>query len=296
MLMKIVYIGSSSALSYVPLRALIESERMVCAIAVAGHHKPAPHNRNFPVLIEHSTSLASLALMHGIALIELTGDWQAAVERITQIAPDVILVSCFGRKLPDNVVSIPRCGCFNMHPSLLPSFRGPAPVFWQFRSGTDPLGISVHCVSSQIDAGNIVAQTRVTMPDGVNWNQANGLLAEAGSRLIDTTLRAIECGSLQPRAQSHSDVSYQRCPTPDDYAVGTDWTAKRMYNFICATRAPGIVFPCEIDGRTYRLTEAKSYRDRGQIRTTVEGNNISINCSRGVVEAMYAASTSNTHE
>ena len=287
--MKIVYMGSSTTLSYVLLRALIESGRMVRTVAIEGEHKSAPHNSNLPVIVECSTSLSSLALAHGIPLIELTDGSPATVERLTLIAPDVILVSCFARKLPDNVVSIPRCGCFNLHPSLLPSFRGPAPVFWQLRAGIVPFGVSLHCVSAQVDAGDIVAQARVTIPDGANGQQAGGLLAEAGSRLIDATLRAIECDSLQRRAQSHSDASYQRFPTPDDYEVSTRWTARRIYNFICATRAPGIFFPCEVDNRVYRLTEAKSYRDWGHIRTAVEGNNISINCIRGVVEAVYTA-------
>jgi methionyl-tRNA formyltransferase len=284
---KIVYIGSSTALSYVPLRALIESGRLVDAVAMEGKHRLARQNRNFPVLVEHSTSLASLALVHSIPLIELTGDWLAAVQKLTHIAPDVILVSCFGRKLPDNLVSIPRYGCFNLHPSLLPAFRGPASVFWQFRAGTEPFGISLHCVSPQIDAGDIVAQARVTIPDGVDHQQAVCLLAEAGSRLIEATLHEIERGLLRRTPQSHSNASYQKLPTPNDYAVSTRWTARRMYNFICATRAPGIVFPCEVDGRIYRLTEAKSYRDGGEVRSTAKGSNISVNCSRGVVEAVY---------
>jgi methionyl-tRNA formyltransferase len=285
----IVYIGSPSALSYIPLCSLIAAGRSVAAIAVAGQHRPAPHNPKFPVLAEGSTSLASLALLHGIPLIELAGNWSGAVKRLVRIAPDVILVSCFGRKLPDSIVSIPRYGCFNLHPSLLPNFRGPAPVFWQFRAGVESFGITVHCVSEEIDAGDIVAQSRVTMPDGVNGQQADGLFAEAGSQLIEATLRSIECGSLRRCAQSHSDATYQGLPVPGDYAVSTCWTARRMYNFICAMRLPGIVFPCEVGGRIYRLTAAKSYRDSDGVRIAVEGSIISINCSRGVVEAMYAA-------
>ena len=288
---KIVYIGSPSSLSYIPLRALIAAGRSVVAIAVEGQRKSALHNPKFPVLVERSTALASLALLHAIPLIELVGDWSVAVERLARIAPDVILVSCFGRKLPDNIVSIPRYGCFNLHPSLLPTFRGPAPVFWQFRAGVESFGISLHWVTAEIDAGDVVAQTRVTMPDGVNGHHANSRLAEAGSRLVEATMCSIEGGSLKRCAQSHGDASYQGFPSPDDYAVNTRWTARRMYNFICATRSPGIVFPSGVDGRIYRLTEAKSYRDGGRVGvgTAVEGSIISINCRPGVVEAVCAA-------
>ncbi len=287
--MKIVYIGSSTTLSYIPLRKLIMSGRSVEAVAVASQHTPASHNPKFPVLVERSTSLESLALLHGIPLIELPGDWSAAVAQFARIDPDVILVCCFDRKLPASIVSIPRYGCFNLHPSLLPLFRGPMPVFWQFRADAESFGISLHCVSAEIDAGDIVAQAMITMSDGVNGRQADTLLAEAGSRLIETTLRSIECDTLPRCPQSPVEASYQGFPSPDDYAVSTRWTARRIYNFICATRAPGIVFPCEVDGRTYRLTEAKSYRDEGEVSSSIEGNSISINCSRGVVDAVWVA-------
>lgn len=169
--MNIVFIGSPSILSYVPLSVLIETGRIVHAVAVDGEYKQPPHNPKLPALVEHSTSLTALARVHGIPVINLRGEWPDAVEQLARIAPDVILVSCFGRKLPADVISIPRYGCFNLHPSLLPSFRGPAPMFWQFRAGTETFGISLHCVSSQLDAGDIVAQTRVSIPDGVNGRQ-----------------------------------------------------------------------------------------------------------------------------
>ena len=286
--MKIAYIGSSSILSYVPLHSLIESGRTVSAIAVEGTHGSASHKGAFPVTVESSFSPVSLALPHDIPLIELTGDWPIVVERLIKISPDVILVSCFGQKLPDELISIPPSGCFNLHPSLLPAFRGPYPVFWQIRAGVKPLGVSLHYVSSKIDAGDIVDRANVPIPDGANRQQVDTLLAEAGSRLIEVMLNNIETGLLQRTPQSHSDASYQGLPTPDEYAVSTTWPAKRMYNFICAVRAPGIIFPCEVDGRIYRLTEAISFRDSGYIQSTVEGNRILINCNRGFIEAIHA--------
>jgi methionyl-tRNA formyltransferase len=288
---KIVYIGSSTILSYIPLRTLIASGRSVDAIAVWGQNFRTPDNPKFPLLIENSTSLVSLSLEYGIPLIELTGDWLSAQKQLVSIAPDLILVACFGQKLPDDIVSTARYGCFNLHPSLLPGFRGPAPVFWQFRQGVNSYGVSLHRVSPQLDGGEIVDQVVLNFPDGINRQRVDTLLAGAGSRLFEAVLRSIEHGSLRSRAQSHIEASYQSYPSAVDYTVSTRWTARRIYNFICATRAPGIVFPCEVDGRTYRLTEAKSYRDEGGVSSSIKGNSISINCSRGVVEALWLAGT-----
>jgi len=285
---KIVYIGSSTTLSYIPLHALIESGHSIDAIAVWGQGNIEPDNPKFPVLIEGSHSLATLAAAHAIPLIGLTGDWLTAARQFVSIAPDVILVSCFGRKLPEDIISIARHGCFNLHPSPLPLFRGPAPVFWQFRAGVESLGVSLHYVSSRFDAGDIVAQARVAIPDGVDGGHADSLLATAGSRLFETMLRSLECGSLQRQPQSHVEASYQGFPSPADYAVSTRWTARRMYNFICAIRAPGVAFSCGVDGRVYQLTEANSYSDTIADRTTVMGDKLSIACSGGVVEAVCA--------
>ena len=186
---KIIYIGSSGPLSAIPLQALLACGYGVCAIACEADDTPAVQHQSILVLGENTGSIATLARLHNIPLIDLSGSWSQRVDEIASYSPDVILVSCFARRLPETILSIPSIGCFNLHPSLLPAYRGPVPLFWQFRAGVEAFGVTLHRMSSQLDAGNIVAQTTLAMPDGISGQGASKLLAQAGGRLLLQTFR-----------------------------------------------------------------------------------------------------------
>jgi len=232
-------------------------------------------------------SIASLARLHSIPVVKLSGLWSQSLDEIGKYSPDVIVVSCFDRKLPDSVLSIPRIACFNLHPSLLPAYRGPVPLFWQFRAGVKKFGITLHRMSTQLDAGNIVAQTTVAMPDGVSGQQASGLLAEAGSELLVRNLSKFKRDELIGSPQDERCASYQGFPSPSDYAVSVTWSAKRMYNFICATRDRGVLYPCQVDRRVYWLLGVDSWQEIGKSTVVISGNTITIPCSRGFVTARF---------
>jgi methionyl-tRNA formyltransferase len=252
-------------------------------------HKPGLQDLRIPVTIGNEGSIASLARLHNIPLIKLSGLWSEGVDQIAEYSPDIIIVSCFARRLPDSVLSIPDVGCFNLHPSLLPAYRGPVPLFWQFRAGVEAFGITLHRMSSQLDAGNIVAQTTVVVPDGFSCQQANVLLAEAGSELLVQTLSNFRGDELTGSPQDEHYASYQGFPSPSDYAVSADWSAKRLYNFICATRDRGMPYPCQLESRVYCLLEVDAWQETGDTGLMISGNTITIPCSRGSVTARFRA-------
>ena len=232
-------------------------------------------------------TIASLARLHHIPLIELSPLWLQGVDQIAKYSPDIIIVSCFARRLPDAVLAIPGIGCFNLHPSLLPAYRGPVPLFWQFRAGVGAFGITLHRMSSQLDAGNIVAQTTLAMPDGVSAQRASLLLAAAGGELLVQALSNSRQDELIGSPQDERYASYQGFPSPSDYAVSVTWPAKRLYNFICATRDRGVRYPCRVDNRVYWLLEADAWQETGDTGLVINGDTITIPCSRGFVTARF---------
>jgi methionyl-tRNA formyltransferase len=286
-MLKIVYIGSSGPLSVIPLQTLLDSGQSVCAIALEADNEPGPQDRRIPVMTGNQGSIACLARLHGIPVIRLSGLCSQSVDDISQYSPDIIVVSCFARKLPDSVLSIPGIGCFNLHPSRLPAYRGPVPLFWQFRAGVSEFGITLHRMSSQLDAGNIVAQTTLAMPDGVSAQRASVLLAEAGSKLLVRTLSEFRRDELIGSPQDEGYASYQGFPSASDYAVSVSWSAKRLYNFICATRDRDVLYPCQLDSRVYWLLEANSWQQTGDSGIVINGNTITIPCNRGFVTARF---------
>jgi len=285
--LKIIYIGSSGPLSLIPLQKLLDCGQAVVAVALEADDEPVLQDPRIPLLSTNHGSVASLARLHGIPLIELFRPWGCNVDEMGRYAPDLIVVSCFARKLPQSVLSIPHIGCFNLHPSLLPAYRGPVPLFWQFRAGVKTFGITLHRMSLRLDAGNIVAQTGVAMPDGVSGRQADVLLAEAGSEMLIHALRKSGRDRLSGSAQDEGDASYQGLPSASDYTVSVSWSAQRLYNFICATRDRGVRYPCRIDNRIYWLLEADAWQRTGEPRLVVNGNRLSIPCQRGSVTARF---------
>ena len=286
-LLNIIYIGSSGPLSVIPLQTLLDFGNNVVAVALEADDNPGLQQQSIPVTTGIYGSIAALARLHGIPIINLSGLWPRSVDEIAKYSPDIIVVSCFARKLPVSVLTIPRIACFNLHPSLLPAYRGPAPLFWQFRAGVKVFGITLHRVSRQFDAGNIVAQTSLTMPDGVSGQRAGILLAEVGSELLVRTLSGFERAKLTGAPQDERYASYQGFPSPSDYTVSVSWSAKRLYNFICATRDRGVLYACQVDGRIYCLLGVDSWQESGGGGVVISGNIITIPCGRGSVTARF---------
>ncbi len=283
--MNIVHIGSSTTLSLAPLQALLDSRHVVQAIVT--DDRGQERDARFPLFDASRSSLESLAFTHDIPLIRTASDWSACAEQLRRYLPDVIFVSCFSHRLPEEICAIPTRGCINLHPSLLPAYRGPDPVFWQFRDGDDDFGISLHHVSPELDAGPVLAQRRVSMADGIAYSAACCQLAEAGRDLLLATLDRIEEQLCPGQPQDETQASYQSFPRKEDFILSTDWSAKRMYNFIRAMQERGVHYPCVINGHAYYLTKAFSYQTGGETDMAIEHQRINVPCWNGSVEAGF---------
>jgi len=252
--MNILFIGSSSSLSLIPITTLITSEYSVCAVATNDIN-----NTIFNAI--NTGTIQSLAFDNAIPIINLNENIVTVLDQIIHYQPDVIITSCYPHKIPDSILSLAKMGAYNLHPSLLPLFRGPSPLFWQFREGVDEFGVTLHRMSPEFDQGDIVAQKIVKMNDGVSINAATSLMADIGGQLILEFLDNLSKNNINEQAQDESISSYQSFPTMDDYTVSALWNAKRIYDFINAYKENNVFFLCDIDGRNFKLVDALSYQN-----------------------------------
>jgi methionyl-tRNA formyltransferase len=180
------------------------------------------------------TSPTALALSAGLPVWEVAR--LQAEETLTTLASyqcDLLCVACFPRRLPASLLTLPRLGAINLHPSLLPALRGPEPLFWVFREGLSETGVSVHVLEERLDAGPIVAQERLAVPDGISYAELERLCAERGARLLLEAVQAIASGTARYHPQDDRQGSYRPAPSPEDLRVpASDWTARHVYNFI----------------------------------------------------------------
>ncbi|MBI4770001.1 MAG: hypothetical protein HY784_06195, partial [Chloroflexi bacterium] len=180
------------------------------------------------------SSPTDLAHAHGLPVLEV-GSLRApaSLAALDSLAPDLICVACFPRLLPPAWLARPRLGCLNLHPSLLPAYRGPAPLFWQFRAGERRTGVTLHRMDAGADTGPILAQAPVRFPDGVRGPQADRLAGEAGAQLLLAALSRLEAGGALPPGQAQgAGGSRQPWPGAADRVISTAWPARRAFNFI----------------------------------------------------------------
>ena len=126
------------------------------------------------------------------------------LEALRQWEPDVITVTAFGRILPQAILALPPRGCINVHGSLLPKYRGAAPIQWAVIRGEEETGITTMLMDEGMDTGAMLLQERLVIrPDDTAGTLAQRL-AEVGGRLLVETLRQLKAGTLTPQPQDHS--------------------------------------------------------------------------------------------
>ena len=282
--MNILYIGSAGPLSLQPFKALLSSGY---TIAAAGIYQPVVFRQRIIALENESLALA--AQQAAIPVIDLSQPLPSLLSQLDELQIDVLLMACYSRRLPAELVDYPAKGSYNLHPSLLPAYRGPEPVFWQMKQVADS-GVSWHRVTEAFDAGDIVAQKKVYLDDGLDYRQINQRLAEVGSELLPALLSAIEYDRLKPVVQDAGAVSYYPYPQAADFVLDTTGSAQQAYNFMRATRAFNQPYRCHYADRGYLLDEALDYDNNRSLEAVeVQGNTLFIPFKTGVLIASMAA-------
>jgi len=259
---RFVFLGHPSRFSLAALEALLEAGVTPCA--VVQHGRPARAGA-IPVRVEAArpASPAELAAARGIETLWLSSlATHTAEQALAALRADLFLVACFPALLPARIRQLPSRACLNLHPSLLPRYRGPAPLFWQFRNDECAFGITLHHLSARVDSGPIVAQRRVALAYGIGHAEASAVLGRSGAGLFTTVLARYPRGALPAAAQDEAAATRQPPPRERDFTLSTDWPARRAYAFMRGTAGWGRPYPVDAGGRLVLLSEALEVRDR----------------------------------
>jgi len=125
------------------------------------------------------------------------------LETFRKIAPDLIVVAAFGQILPKEILRGPRLGCINIHPSLLPKYRGAAPINWTLIRGDRTTGVTIMQMDEGVDSGDVLLQKETSIGEEETFGELHDRLAKMGAELLLTALAMLEAGALQPRPQDH---------------------------------------------------------------------------------------------
>ncbi len=216
-------------------------------------------------------STLGLAMQAGISTFECNdiGDSEV-VKWLTGMSLDIACVACWNRIIPPRVLGIPRQGFLNVHPSLLPAYRGPFPLFWQFRAGEVSTGVTVHWMDAGLDTGDIAGQRAVQFAEGMGGPEAESLCASAGGDLLAELIAAAAQGRAVRRPQPEGG-SYFPAPSAEDFALDANWHPRRAFNFMRGTAEWGVPHRLETEDRVLWLDEALEWREEAPMERPANG-------------------------
>lgn len=204
-----------------------------------------------------SPPVKDIALQNGIPVFQpIKMKDSEALSVLRQLSPDIIVVVAYGKVLPQEILAIPRLGCINVHASLLPRYRGAAPIQWSVINGEQTTGVTTMQMDAGLDTGDIllVSETKIA-PDETS-GELYQRLSVMGAELLIKTLEAAGRGTLCPVKQDEAQFSY--APMLDKSLSPIDWNkpADVIHNQIRGL-SPWPAACCQYQGKTLKIHKAK---------------------------------------
>ncbi|QID16312.1 methionyl-tRNA formyltransferase [Nitrogeniibacter mangrovi] len=281
--MKIAFAGTPE-FAAVALRALIDAGHEVVLVLTQ------PDRRSGRGMKLTPSPVKQVALAHGIAVDQpeklRTAEQQAALRAA---APEVLVVAAYGLILPQAVLDLPRHGCLNIHASLLPRWRGAAPIHRAIEAGDRETGITIMQMDAGLDTGAMLLERAVAIPPGATTGSLHDTLATLGGEMIVEALERLARGALEATPQPEAGVTYAH--KIDKAEARLDWRrdavalerAVRAFNPF-----PGAV--AEFDGLALKLWQAEVIEADGEPGAVLaaDGDALVIACGRGALRVTVA--------
>jgi len=209
-------------------------------------------------------SCAELAARHGIP-VHIDESVEALGAKIGALKPAVIYSFSYRHLIPASVFEPAPLGAFNLHPSLLPAYRGRAPVNWMLVNGEREAGVTLHHMVVRADAGDIVGQRAVAIDDSDNALTLYRKLVPLGVELIEELHPKIVAGVAPRRKMDISKGSYFGRRKPEDGRIVWQWPARRIFNLVRAVTHPYPGAFCFVGGRKLLVWEATIGAENGTL-------------------------------
>ena len=254
--MRILFMGTPE-FAVASLRRLVEDEHTICGVFT---QPDKPKNRGHKLAF---SPVKEYALAQGLTVYQPLSlrDGQA-LELIRDLMPELIVVAAYGRILPEDLLTIPPYGSINVHSSLLPKYRGAAPINWAILNGETETGVSIMYMAKELDAGDIILQRATSIGAGEDAQALTARLAELGAEALSQAVKALAAGTAGRTPQDETKQTYASMLSRDMSPV--DWN-RSAHEIACQVRGL-IPWPCAvteaIGGETIKLFSAEETGER----------------------------------
>lgn len=224
--MKVGFFGTPPIASYV-------LEKLCCRFDVVFLVAPSDKRCGRDLKLEHCAAKET-ALCHDVPVLQPASLKDPAFAEILKgFGADIFVVVAYGRLIPASVFNIPRYGTINLHPSLLPEYRGAAPVEWALINGETVTGVTVQMINEELDAGDIVLSREIAIGDNMTAEELYEIVMLLGAELVvDAVELLCSGGSINPVKQDHSQATW--CAKIDNDTAHIDWnkSAGEIHNLV----------------------------------------------------------------
>ena len=222
--MNIVFMGTPE-FAVPSLKALAEAGHEICGVFT---QPDKPRNRGMKL---QPSPVKECALALGLRVFQPAKMRDGeALGILRELNPDLIAVAAYGKILPTDILNLPRLGCVNVHSSLLPRYRGAAPINWAILNGEDETGVTIQYMAEGVDEGDILAQAKTPIDLDENAAQLYGRLAEMGAGLLAETVKALEAGTAKGVPQEHSQACHAPMLSREQSPMDWSRTARQLHD------------------------------------------------------------------
>lgn len=256
--MRIVFMGTPD-FAVPSLQSLVDAGHEICAVFT---QPDKPKGRGY-VLTQ--SPVKELALKYQIDVYQpKTLKSEEAAEQIRNLAPDVIVVIAYGKLLPKAILDIPKYGCINVHGSLLPKYRGAAPIQWSVINGDKVTGVTTMYMAEGIDTGDMIMKAQTDIGPDETSGELHDRLSVMGADLIVKTLQAVKNGSAERIPQTEEGTCYASMLSKELARIDWKKSAQEIHNLVRGL-SPWPVAYTSFQGKMLKIYKTRLLPDNGGI-------------------------------
>ena len=280
--MRILFMGTPE-FAVPSLEALILAGHQICGV-FCQPDKPVGRHQNQL----QPPPVKECALSHDIPVFQPTKLRDGtALAQIQNLAPDLIVVAAYGRILPKEILDCPPKGCINVHSSLLPKYRGAAPINWAILNGDQETGVTIMYMAEALDAGDIITQVSTSITPNENAGELTARLAKLGGDLLVKAVKAIEDGTANRQAQEESLVTLAPMLCKEMSPLDFTRSARALHDQVRGL-LPWPVATATLKGTRCKVFDTRAEERDGMPGTILEAGNdgILVACGQGALRIL----------
>jgi len=185
---------------------------------------------------------------------------EAFSETLNELLPDIIVVVAYGKILPKYILDFPRLGCINLHGSILPEYRGAAPMQRAIMQGKDVMGVTTMFMAEGLDTGDMLEVKTVSLTDDDDFETVHDTLADLGADLLISTIDKLENGTITPIPQDDSKATYAAKIENSDCIISFNGDCRDIFNQIRGLSPFPLAF-CKHNGKILKIIKARPVDD-----------------------------------